>query len=343
MIDAAHSTAMQNFVKISIARQFDSNNVELDFYELFTCIKYFKNKELKSLFSIFTAKDSSKILNIPEKDYQWLIEEELHNILDQHISSHSFSDGKNIENVIYILALVELNKAQTALVMKEFSKLISSNKNTINTYESINSFLFFQHHLFKNKINPDILFELIENIIKKIIHHKANGWDIHAITGGRVNNLYGLVEVNDVCFKNEKLITILLAELQELPIKDKITYARSLLFSIFNIGNKKIKVAIETFITETISTTDYDDLNCNFSLWIIAVDFKEYNEEVITKLKGYLDKYREEKSFSSEFYEIKRLVDYLITEKQLNQFEESQKILNDLILKYESRDNKSFI
>lgn len=338
---------MESFVEISIVRQSLKVETTFNIYELFTCIKYFKNKGLKILLEkyFYGNNTDDKKLTLADTDLNWLIEKVFKNIMEQHLIANSIFEYREDElsNIIYLLSFLNLNEVQTESVIKTFKKLLSSKNNTIGTYESINYFFALQHNLYQNKIDTNLLIELIESVIKKVVYKTANGWDMHVITANSINNIYSYIHVNEGIYTNTELVKKLILEVNELELKERIKYSRSLFHSIFNIGNDSTKKIIKKFIHDVIeSNSKIETDNFELNLWFVAAGYLEkISEELITNLQKYLVNYLNGSSFSTKFYSLKNLISYLITEKNHTNLEECKILVDEIISKYESRPKVS--
>lgn len=338
---------MARFVEISIARQLLKPTVTLNYYEIYTCIKHFKEKNLQLLLrKHFYGKDK-KFLELSQTDVSWLIEDVLENTINQHLQAYSYFEykEKELRNIVCLLSFVNLNVGQAENVVQIFSKLLSSKNNTINTYESISQFFAYQHNIFEREIKNDLLLSLIENMINKVVYRTANGWDAHVITGGAFDNVYEYIEVCKGVYSNIKLVQKLIFEIRDLDVNNKLSYSKTLIYSIFRIGNDKVKGAIKEFISDIITEiSDLKDDNYEFILWCVAVDFlDDVNDEMPERLEKYLAGYSEGRTFLGSFYSLKGLIDFLIDKKSIKKLVGCQQLLGGIINQHEGRPNLSSI
>lgn len=344
--DYIFNQMMKRFVDISIVRQSHKIDIDLNVYELYTCIKYIEPKELTSVLSIFKKGDEHKLV-LSDTNLNWLIDDVLHNILQQHLEASSVEKllERELQNVIMLISYVNINENSTEKVLNEFSRLISSTNNTISTYESINDFFAVQHKLFDNKINEDLLIELIEGIINKVVYRNAHGWDNFAITKNKTVNIYEYVAVIKGVYKNVKLIGKLIIELNELDIKNKVIYVETLLHSIYQIGNDDVKKVIKKFIDSVIAECLPSSYKYyQFILWCAAVGFIDKVEhDMVVQLEEYIRKFEDGKTFHSNFYSLKEVIGYLVNEKNINSLQRTHEMLMNIINMYESRRNLSII
>lgn len=345
---APYKAIMRDFVKIAILRQSVKDVVILNQYELYSAIQFYSPKELRSELRIFFKKeDSTQLrLSISDECSEWIASTILSNLTDRLIQERNiFNDnGNKFENCVQILALLDLNDDNISKVMNKFSQLIASSSTTIGTYEAINYFLAHQHSLFNRNIETDILITILNTLIDKFISQKAHGWDHHAILHRSIDNLYGYIQVVKGKYTDKDRVRRLLSELQKFNSEEQRKFSRSLLFSIFKISNAEVRRIIKKFIQDVISkpkTKDIDDWE--FDLWSVAVDFKDFDLEAVTKLNEYLEQFRDGKSFSSQLYSLKNIIQYLIDNKKTTLLDDINKELGTLISQYEYRPNYSSI
>lgn len=311
----------KDFVNISIVRQAQNESTLLNKVELFSCIKYIKNKDLKILLKEFYSSESDKKgkMQISDENKAWLINVVFENIVDIYIESNPVFNKIEpcVENLIFILSLVKLTEQEIEKVFKLILKLVKDAKIAQGVYESINLFIGIQYGLYKTEINKEHLLSFIENIINKFVYKKSNGYEYRALTRNEIPNLYWHAKNREAIFKNKNLIEKLLVELKTLPISDKIDFCQSLLLNIYHISDETIKGKIKAFMLKIDSTKEkelYKHLIFEFAL--IINDFKTLSSALIKSLNEYLKQF-EDKSFSSILYTLDAQIDYLIKEKKL--------------------------
>ena len=345
---APYKAIMKDFVKIAILRQSVKDTVILNQYEIYSAIQFYSSKELRSDLRIFFKKEDSTQLRLSVSDEcsEWIVSTILSNLTERLIQDKNIFDGNEIkfENCVQILSLLDLSDDYISKIMNKFSQLIASSSTTIGTYEAINYFLAHQHSLFNRNIETDILITILNTLIDKFISKKAHGWDQHAILYRSINNLYGYIQVVKGKYTDKNRVRRLLSELQKFNPEEQRKFSKSLLYSIFNISNAEVRRIIKKFIQDVISkpkTKNIDDWE--FDLWSVAVDFKDFDLEAVTKLNEYLEQFRDGKTFSSQFYSLKDIIQYLIDNKKITLLEDINKELGALINDYKSRPNYSSI
>jgi hypothetical protein len=350
MIDqyAPYKAVMRDFVKIAILRQSVKEIVKLNQYEVYSAIQFYSSKELKSELRVFFKnEDSTKLrLNISDECFEWLVSTVLSNLTDRLIQDRSvFNDHETkFGNCVKILSVLDLKDDYISTIMNSFSKIIASSSTTIETYKVINEFLAHQHNLFEREIETDVLIKILNIVIDKITSKTAHGWDQHAILNGSIDNLYGYIGVVKGEYTDKDRVRRLVSELKNHKPEEQRKFSRSLLYSIFNISDTNVRDIIKEFIKDVISqpkTKEIDDWE--FELWSVAVDFKDFETETVTKLDEYLEQFRDGKTFSSQLYSLKHLTQYLIDKKEIDALEEINKELGELINQYETRPNYSSI
>lgn len=350
MIDqhAPYKAVMRDFVKISVLRQSIKEIVKLNQYEFYSAIQFYSSKELKSELRVFSKNaDSNQLrLNASDECSEWIVSIILPNLTDRLIRDRSLTDGNEakFENSVRLLAFLDLSETQISKVMNEFSRLINSSSTTIAIYEAINEFLAHQHSLFKREIETDVLINILNTVIDKITSQTAHGWDQHAVLNGYIGNLYGYIEAVKGEYTDKDRVLRLVSELETYEPEEQRKFSRSLLYSIFNISNADVQNVIKRFIKDVISqpkTKGIDDWE--FELWSVAVDFKDFEAEAVTKLDEYLEQFRDGKMFSSQLYSLKSLTQYLVDKKGIDTLAGLNKELGDLIDQHKYRPSFSSI
>ena len=350
MIDqhAPYKAVMRDFVKISVLRQSIKEIVKLNQYEFYSAIQFHSSKELQSELRVFSKnKDSTQLrLDASDECSEWMVSTVLPNLTDRLIQDRSLfnSHETKFENSVRLLAFLDLSETQISKVMNEFSRLINSSSTTIAIYEAINEFLAHQHSLFKREIETDVLINILNTVIDKITSQTAHGWDQHAVLNGYIGNLYGYIEAVKGEYTDKDRVRRLVSELETYEPEEQRKFSRSLLYSIFNISNADVQNVIKRFIKDVISqpkTKGIDDWE--FELWSVAVDFKDFEAEAVTKLDEYLEQFRDGKMFSSQLYSLKSLTQYLVDKKGIDTLAGLNKELGDLIDQHKYRPNFSSI
>ncbi|MDO3386355.1 SIR2 family protein [Gilvimarinus sp. SDUM040013] len=350
MIDqyAPYKAVMRDFVNISILRQSVKKIVKLNQYEIYSAIQFYPSKELQSELRVFFKSEDSNQLRLSASGgcLEWVVFTVLPKLTGQLVGSLSLFDGyeSKFENCVRLLAVLNLSDAQVSNVMREFSRLIASDSTAVGTYEAINEFLAHQYELFDRDIETDILINILNTVIDKIISKTAHGWDQHAILNGSIGNLYGYIGVVKGEYTDKVRARRLVFELESYKSEEQRKFSKSLLYSIFKISDESVRNIIKAFIKVVISqskTKGIDDWE--FELWSFAVGFKDFDAEAISRLDEYLVQFRDGKIFSSQLYSLKNLTQYLINEKEVDALEGLNEELGDLIDQYEQRPNLSSI
>ena len=347
MLEPAFTSSLQNYFNISIDRQSFNKSIILNVYEIYTAIKYFDNKDLYEILNRkFGDKKVRLELSESSLSQQWLIDEVLVNIMDNYFNSSSIFDRPENEliNSITVLAFLKLEKDDTKKILMQFNRLVASTKNSINTYQAINRFLGEQHNLYKNKIDSNILIELVESIINKIVYKQINGWDRHVIQNNSIGNFYSYLETTNTLFQNTKLVKKLLLELDEMAQDEQIKLAKTLLFSIFHGSNKAIQQEITSFIENLIGKIKPSENLDDYSFILMAYagkHIKNFPSDFIKLFSEYIAKFKDGSSFNSGFYELISLIKFLKEHRDSSDFDEQYKTLVELAEKFKNRSSQS--
>lgn len=350
MIDqyAPYKAVMRDFVKITILRQSVKNKVILNQYEVYSAIQFYSSKELQSELSVFFKNDDSTQLCLEANDEctEWIVSTVLPNLTDRLIQDRSLFNGHEAKfvNCVKILAVLDLKDDYISKVMNKFSQIIGSSSTTIGIYEAISEFLAHQHNLFEREIETEVLINILNTVIDKIISKTAHGWDQHAVLNGSIGNLYGYIGVVKGEYTDKDRVRRLVSELETYKLEDQRKFSSSLLYSIFNISNADVRNIIKKFIEGVISQPKAKGIDdWEFELWSVAVGFKDFETEVVTRLDEYLEQFRDGKMFSSQLYSLKSLTQYLVDKKGIDTLAGLNKELGDLIDQHKYRPNFSSI
>ena len=310
----------QNFVNIAIVWPVRSDFTFLNKIELYSCIKYVEYKELRMLLVDFYKKDSNKKgkLQISKEDKEWIINIVSENIVSQYIdSNYIFSKNEQyIENILFVLSLVKLDKEENDKILKLISKIIIDGNNTIGIFQSINLFIGVQYNLYKTEINEDTLLEIIEKSINKLVYKKYNAHEYRALTRNEMSNIYEYAKETKVIFTNDSLIDKLIAELNEFSLSDKLDICQYLLLSIYDISDEYIKETIKSYILNIDFKEEIDlDKRLVFELALVICNFKELDNIIISNLNEYMKQFEDGKRFSSILYTIDNQIDNFLMEK----------------------------
>lgn len=321
-------------IQIAILRQVQREYISLNKVEIYSCIKFLKYKEIKLLLNE-PYKGNGRKFQPDSDDKQWLIAIVIPNIVKEYMtcqnSLNPFHDY--LKNALFLISLSELSESETNNIIDIIKSLVFNEKNTIDIYETINDFLAIQHRLYNVQIEKDILIEIIEGLINKIIYKKYTGYFYHALTSNKFSNVYGHAEKSNVSLSNDKLVTKLLNEISDYPINEKINIFHNFILDIYPISNKRIQSKIKKFSLK-IDTTSFPELftKIYFSLSLAIYKFKPLESSIISQIEEYLDEYKDGRKFSSDIYLLNQQIKYIISKKILHdELQPISEILDSII------------
>lgn len=333
----------KSFVKIALIRQIQQEKVFLSKIELYSCVKYIDNKELRLLLDDYYNNDSTKKgkLEISAEQKNWLIRTVFENITTQYlISPKSFNGFESyIKNTMFILSLIKHNKEDVKYIFEIINKILENGKNTLTIFESINLFMGIQHNLYNLEIDQGFLINMIETLINKLVYKKFNGHEYIALTRNELSNLYGYASLENVVFKNDKIIERLINEVKTYPIADKIEITQNFILNLYEISNQNIKDMIKTFsLSIEIKEEKEEYKRIVFENTLVIFDFKEYSSELKQETINYLEQFKTGRSFSSILYMLDSQIDYLNSNKNITGLEEISNILKSAIKRHNESD-----
>lgn len=333
---------LKNFVEISITRQSLNDNISFNQLELFTCIKFIKEKELMIYLEDYVKKDSKKRFVISNENKQYLINI-LNNLLDKLAEKNSNISKFNsiTSKVILLLSFVELKPKDTNNIIESLNKIMELQNCSIFIYKKLNDFLGYQYTLYNKKFKDDTLFNLLNIVINKIITKKYNGHDLFALNYNYINNLYGHIRINNnKKFSDRVLIKQLLLEIKSWESKKQIDISKYFLINLYDISDdynkKKIKKVISNISTSTIGSDELLDYN----LFLLCNDLikKKHLKSIIKSVENKLDKeleqYRDRKSFSTQLFDWSGMLIYLVKTKKYTKLKPISKELKSIIKDY---------
>lgn len=336
------STILKNFIDISITRQSINENLSFNQLELFTCIKFVNEKELIDSLEEYIKKDSIKRLVLSDENIQYLITT-LDNLLF-HLSKKS-STILNIDSitgkVILLLSIIKLNKNDSKKIIDSLKKIIELENCSIFIYKKLNGFLGYQYSLYDEKFDNEILFNLLNIILSKIITKKYNGHDLIALNYNYINNLYGHILINsNKKFNDKVLIKQLLLVINLWNNKEQIGISKYFLINLYDISNNDNKKRIKKFISKiSINNLEINEL-IDYNLFLLCNDLiknkqlKSTIELVKQQLDDELKQYRDRKYFSTQLYGWLSMIKYLVKEKKYTELEIIYKELESIINNY---------
>lgn len=343
-----YQTIIEYFINISIIGQIQEENISLNKLELFSCIKYIKEKNLKLIFEDYADKNNSKrlILNIDNQKY---LLKAMANIV-KHIREEGIKSFSSFEEdwkkIIYLFSIAKLDEETLKNILKGFYHILNTSNNSISIYKTINDFLGIQFNLYKEQISSLELINIVELILNKIIYKNYNGHELYAIKSNYISNIYGYLETDrNFNYDNKKVIEKLILEINSWEINEQVELSKYFLISLYYISNEEIKNMILSFITNI----DYIKLEDNYSqidfeLFLLMHEFmeKENLSILITKINEEVSKYRDGKSMSSTMYNLQYRLKFLVENKDIKELNDLSEELTMLIKKFEEHKSKSF-
>ncbi|AZM95294.1 SIR2 family protein [Vreelandella venusta] len=336
--------AMRDFFKISILRQSLNTEVKFNQYEIYSAIQFFSSDDLKSELEIFLVKKGSSQLHLMVEDgcLKWVVNIVLPNLIGRLINDKNVFNGYDIklQNCVVIISLIDLHEDYISKVMNEFSRLIASRSTTIPIYRAINEFFAHQYNLFKKNIGSDLLVELLNTLIDKVVNKTAHKFDTHAITYKGIENLYEYINVAKIKYKDVDRVVRLVSVLKGYNLELQRKYSQTILYSIFMISNSKVKKVIKRFIKRVVLKLNEKNVSdLEFELWSVAVGFKNFDIKVAQRLDGFVEQFRDGKVFDSRLISIKKSAQYLVENKNINELRAISDELSTLI--ENSNNNRS--
>lgn len=324
------------YIKTTLTRQFRKETKTLDDFELYTCIKYIDEKNLKDIFDYLldkTSVDYKKFeLNATNREYlQQLLENltlQLSNISDRDQIQKFETYWKN---TLYLLSLSACSNIQDLIDL--FSRVLKI-RGSIDIYREINLFLRIQKYIFDAAVTNAILYPLLETVIHKILSN-YNNWDVFALERNEL--LKYIIDINEKeKYSNIELINSLLATLKNFDNKTQINISNFFLLNIYDFSTEDIQSSIKAYVSQiNLKELELMDI-VEFKLLLLTRNIIEIdNFDFENKITECIKPYEDGKKFTDNLYQINDLVQHLIKVKNLEQLKEVQAKVTRIIKQFE--------
>lgn len=334
------------YVKTTIVRQGLSKKITLEKLELYSCIKYIPYNELSQLLRQFVGKKRKHELVISSEDKEWLVFQVLENLSKLSLKSDNQQTKFNayIENTLFILAIVKLEKEEVNSITGTITKIINGGKNTSDIFEATNRLIGLQVSVYNTEIDEASVLAMITSLISKFANKQISHSEYFALARNEIGNLYQYLKVQKVKFDNKILLQLFISELKSsYTASQQVDIGSSVLINLYYIGTTEVQKQIKQFLMGIdLNKVDEDYRVLPFELFLVINDFKKLEQSVIDGLSSHLDEFNE-RGFSSGFYYLKEQVEYLVEEKQLSQLENVLLRLKNLITRFEESRTSSIL
>jgi len=337
----------KTYVEIAFNRKMQSSEINLDKYELFSCIKYFSKDELYLLFNEFiNIEIKSKKLKLSEEIIIWLVDVSLHNCIKNYTNKINASSRHErfIVNILFILSLLEMPDNIKQNVLKEIQVLINNARNTLGMFDAINNFFGIQYNLFQTIFPAENILSIIETLLKKYIQGQVNFHEHEAITQNKLSNLFVHIYFLKFEFKNLNLLDsfLLNIKLNNEDIRDLTNIAQYILLAIYFAADEACKSKIKEFIITVKDKKNNDtEGKLMFLLTLLQVKIIDNYEDIAKQLETHLQQQKEDNVFSSRLFVIQKQVENI--SKEHSEFKQSLNLINELVERYNSNKPPSYI
>ena len=322
------------YLKTTLTRQFRSEFKTLEIFELYTCIKYVNTEKIKDILDTYLNKESNdfKKFRLSDDETNYLIDllNSLTSILENISDMYQVQKFETYWiNTLYLISLSNYSDIKT--IVENFIKVLKI-RSSINIYREINLFLRIQKYIFESDIiNNQMLFSLLEIAINKIITSNYNSWDLHLLESNTLLN-YLLDEKEENKYSNLELINALLKSLTKFDDKTQVNISKYFLLNIHDVSDEGIQNSIKFFLMDlNFDSIEIVDL-LEFKLLLLSRDLITFDDfDFEDKINKFIEPYLDGKSFSSALYQVNNLLEYLIQNKQILKFTDTQKKIADII------------
>jgi hypothetical protein len=336
------------FVEMSLLRQVQNELITLTKVEIYSCIKYVSLKDLKILFNNYYATNSEMKgkFYLSSELKEWLINIVFINITSQHLATADVSDffSHYISKILFLLSLIKINGSDVLIILERINDIIVRKKNTMDIFEALNLFLGIQYNLYDTKIDNNMIVNLIETFINKIIADRINGYEYFALTRNEIANLYGYAMEQKVSITNEKMIDNLLQKISTYHISNQMELIQNFVLKIYYISNEAIKEKIKNYIFG-INSNDEPELykKIIYDLTLIIFHLKDISKDNVNEIETFIGPYKEGPAFNSVLYTLDSQIDFLIKDRHIEGLDGISSTVKKIIKRYNEEKRISLI
>ena len=287
----------KNYFELALLRK-DNNNqghIELNYIELYSAIKYYKNEDLSKLLQYLYQNilDGKKQFTHNEEIQEWLINEVFKNCSTVYKNANNFDISQVFVNytcnILTLLKFSHINKEKLLQLIEQLSKTVFSAKNLMQIFPVINNFFTIQYNLYYDKKEKEFPSEQVLNIFKqlllKFINGNTNAYEQKVLKNNSLSNLTVISATTGYTFIDGKFIEQLINKIKHQ--KEQIELSRSVLLSLYGICDEACKAIIRDFILaqDVLKNQDLENLYLlEYKLWLVQF-------EIISLKEGELDAY----------------------------------------------------
>ena len=298
----------KKYVRISILRQFQSKQILLEKYEIYSCIKYFSTKDLEKELDEVSQRASEKLLVITDDDKSWLISS-LRNSINYYKEKPMFNGlERYINNCLYILSIIRLESSDIDLILDLIIELLTSSRNSIMNFETANKFFALQYNLYKTIFSSEKINSLISEILNKFINGNCNGYESLALLNNYLSNLFAICSVEKINYNNKVQIQKLIEIEKLLSQQDRLSFKQNLLMNLYQIVTDECKQILEAALKD-ISCFENSTHNLNivsYKLSLLLMKLYSVDDEFLTELNFLLENLEKNTGMNSLWYFVLR-------------------------------------
>lgn len=323
--------AISKFIELKIIKQYKNNHLELTKVELYSCIKYLKNKELVKLMK---NKNKFYSLKLDDNLVSWLSLTAFSELVEFNIQSKS-SKNEELRNVLLLLSLCNQSKEVSENTNKFLLKLFESNPTVISHFEMIFDYITLSWNNNRENLNDDIINSLTNIAFDEIILKSLANKSLINIYNNRIRNLFIIRQSMGINVEYDEKVQKVIEYVNVAEDDIKVLVIQTYLYSIFLSGSDVVKNRIK----ECIGNIDLRNIKSEnlleLKLFLLAIDMLEEETGLHTELSKAIKKY-EKSRFSTHAYTLKNILLHLVEKKNRSDFSSQLNEISTIIDKYEN-------
>ncbi|EEU6629352.1 hypothetical protein HER55_004363, partial [Salmonella enterica] len=242
---------------------------------------------------------------------------------------------ESFKNALYLLAFSDECHNDKTLIYRELIGLVSGDYNQLDFIDCITEYVTI---CFNNKREMDLDFirgvmnGLIENYSLSTI--KQRGYYNHILSSAR--NIFIIANELGLSFDNHALLKQLLSSVNDCESMEKIRTVETIIHELFIVGDDLTKKMIKEFIGSLDIDQFGHDKKIKFKLFLLAANIIEKDDRIANDTLTMIKNLSKNK-FSSELYSVRNTLEFLVNNKEMQEFSESYEEIKKLILLLENK------
>ncbi|EEF4297570.1 hypothetical protein J5W90_002242, partial [Salmonella enterica] len=316
--------------------QVNNDSILFSLEELYSAINYLETNSLKEKFK-YKKRNKYLKLELDSESAEWLLNHAFKELSQFYREKKEVGNYhlESFKNALYLLAFSDECHNDKTLIYRELIGLVSGDYNQLDFIDCITEYVTI---CFNNKREMDLDFirgvmnGLIENYSLSTI--KQRGYYNHILSSAR--NIFIIANELGLSFDNHALLKQLLSSVNDCESMEKIRTVETIIHELFIVGDDLTKKMIKEFIGSLDIDQFGHDKKIKFKLFLLAANIIEKDDRIANDTLTMIKNLSKNK-FSSELYSVRNTLEFLVNNKEMQEFSESYEEIKKLILLLENK------